>query len=88
MLGALTPSALLGLCVIFIIIGRLIPASTHARELAEKDRQIKYLQEALNTCRDVEEYRTAQVNELLEHSRAVTAVMRSLRARTEGELTI
>lgn len=84
-LGTFTPSALLGLCVIFIIIGKLIPANTHTRELAEKDRQITYLHDALNACRDAEEHRTAQVIELLEYSRSIAAVMRSLRTRADGE---
>lgn len=85
-LGAVTPSALLSLCVIFIVIGRLIPAKTHERELQEKDRQILYLQDALATCRNAEEHRTSQVNTLLEHAHVITAIMRSLRTEADGEI--
>jgi len=77
-LSTLTPSALLMVCIAFILTGRLIPVRTHERELAARDQQIVYLQSALNTCRETDERRTEQVSELMEHSRSTTAFFKSL----------
>ncbi len=78
LLGTLTPGALLGLCIFYIITGRLVPIKTHDRELLIRDQQIQYLRDALNTCRDAEGRRADQVSELMEHSRVTTAIIRSL----------
>lgn len=86
-LSTLTPSALLMVCIAFIITGRLIPVRTHERELQDRDQQIAYLQAALNTCRETDDRRTSQVSELMEHSRTTTAFFKSLsdEPATDGE---
>jgi hypothetical protein len=45
-LGALTPGALLGLGLLFILIGRLIPLRSHLRELDAANRRALEWQEA------------------------------------------
>lgn len=86
-LGTLTPSALLGLCVFFIMTGRLVPVKTHDRELLVRDKQIEYLTHALTTCREAADRRADQVGELMEHSRITTAIIRSLPEVESGEIT-
>lgn len=85
LLGALTPGALLGLCIFFILTGKLVPIRTHDRELQVRDQQIAYLQAALDACRAVDEHRAGQVSELMEHSRITTEIIRSLPAGLDGE---
>lgn len=88
LLSALTPSALLGLCLFSIITGRLVPVKTHERELLVRDQQITYLRAALDACREADGRRTNQVSELLEHSRVTTAIIRSLPSDiVDGEVT-
>lgn len=86
-LGLLTPSALLGLCILAIITGRLIPLKTHERELQIRDRQITYLEQALKVSREVEQRQTGQIGELMEHSRVATAIIKSLPHAEEGVST-
>jgi hypothetical protein len=81
--GTLTPAALLGIIILFIAMGRLVPRRT-------MDDVIKDRTEWREAHRVSEQARLElqqQVNELLEHSRATSAFLQSLplgvaRART------
>jgi hypothetical protein len=85
--GTLTPSVLLGVCVLFILTGRLVPVKTHERELGIRDKEIDYLRDALDTCREAEQRRTDQVAELIEHSRVTYAIINALSIGTEEKMT-
>lgn len=83
LISTLTPSALLGMCILFILVGRIVPLRSHERELSIRDQEIEYLRTALSTCHDAELHRSSQVSELLEHSRIATAIIRSLTVTDE-----
>ncbi len=78
LLGELTPSVLLGLCILLILIGRLVPVRTHDREIKSRDQQITFLQEALAASLETEQRRVEQIDELMEHSRVSTAIIQAL----------
>lgn len=79
-IGALTPGALLGVCVLYIITGRLVPLKSHERELSTRDEEIIHLRNALDICYQSAQRRAEQVSELLECSRVTVEIIKSLRA--------
>lgn len=72
------PTGLLALCVLFILVGRLIPKQTHDDVRQQRDEWKKVAEEAL-----------AQNSQLLESSRVADATFRALRevAQRENETT-
>lgn len=85
-LGMLTPGALLGLGIFFIMTGRLVPVKTHDRELLIRDQYISYMRDALDTYHENERRRANQISELLEHSRANTEIIKMFVADKKGEM--
>jgi hypothetical protein len=84
-IGAVGPTALLGITVLFILGGRLIPRSTHDAIVASKDAEIAYLRATVATEQERGALQAEQVHELLEHSRTTVAVIQSLpRAAQRG----
>lgn len=78
LVGALGPTALVGIAVLLVFVGRLIPRSTHESIVASKDEQIKYLKEALALEVERGQLQGEHLGELLEHSRAVDQFIKAL----------
>lgn len=85
-LGALTPAGLLGLLIILIALGKLVPRRT-MDDIVEDRNQWR---EAHRTSEEARVELQQQVQELLEHSRATDAFLRAIplgvaRAREEQD---
>lgn len=81
LLGALGPAALASLAVLLVMVGKLIPRSTHDAIVAGKDDQIAYLREALALEAERGRLQGEANAELLEHARAVDQFIRALPQR-------
>lgn len=84
-LETLTPSVLLGLVILLILTGRLIPSKTVAEtkaatdaRLAEAHAETAYWRTAYETSQVASGINVENMNTLLESSRTMEAVLRSL----------
>jgi hypothetical protein len=75
---ALGPVGLLGVVVILILTGRLIPKTGVDERLADKDKQITTWQKAYEGALAVQEVQRAHITELLDATRTTTHVIQAL----------
>lgn len=81
----LTAGVLLGIVILSIVLGRLIPVRTAERELADRDAQIASWKAAYEAERQRGEVQAEHLGELMELSRTTVAIVQALpRAMTGG----
>ncbi|WLP90266.1 hypothetical protein [Gordonia sp. NB41Y] len=76
--GDISTGALLAVAVVLLLTGRLIPRTTHDREIADKDAQITYLQAALDVNREKSSELLRQNGLLLDAARSGTLAAAAL----------
>lgn len=84
-LASLTPAALLGIAILFIIVGRLIPRSTYL----DKVKECEKWQAAYETSEKARVASDAQTRELLELAKTTNRIVQAMfdvteRARQSG----
>jgi len=80
-LANLTPAVLLGITVLLILIGRLVPKSTLDRETAEKDKW-RQAYEAEREARAISDAQTAELLELAKTADRILVAMFNTSERT------
>lgn len=75
----LTPAALLGLVVLLLLLGRLVPRRT----VDDAVRQMEYWREAHSNSEKARTAQKEQADELLESSRLTVQLLQSIRAEAE-----
>lgn len=78
-LSTLTPAALLGLTVLFILLGRLVPRATYL----DKVNEAKAWQAAYETSEKARVASDAQTRELLELAKTTNSIVYALFGSTE-----
>ena len=85
-LGALSPAVLCSLFVLMVLLGWIRPSRTveEIREdrdarLADKDKQIEYLQRAIEKSEETKETQAEALRDALEVSEAVVEILSSIR---------
>lgn len=76
MLKELSAAAIAGLAIMLVLLGGLIPRWMHKERVSDKDRQISYLQAALDK-------RDEQVDKLVEKDQTVIQLLEGLKAEAE-----
>lgn len=76
MLKELSAAAIAGLAIMLVLLGGLIPRWMHKERVSDKDRQISYLQAALDK-------RDEQVDRLVEKDQTVIQLLEGLKAEAE-----
>lgn len=82
--GDISAGAVVILIVLLILTGRLVPKTTHVRELSDKDTQIMYLRQALDTNREIMRELADQNGDLQDAARTSVAVGEAIQRLTGG----